>query len=888
MYVHRVTRRRSTSPHEAAPRWGIGKRLLLGLLVAAPLAGLAFYAGAAAQRTGRLAGYGKLLSKPLDAAFNYGSALVRPPEGLEHIHIDIRFQHYQKLLDRRAEALKVGFLIRKEGDYVPGQIRVGDETLPIKLRLKGDLLDHLRGDRWSFRVRVRRGEQFHGMRRFSLQHPRTRAYVWEWAVLEAMRREDVLSPRYGFLEVTLNGKPLGIYAYEEHFGKELLENQARRESVIVKFNESWRWEEMASTGGRTKRFMYWGNAPIDAFDEQTVAANPNLSNYYESAVANLEGFRQGRSEACDVFDCERVARLWAVADLMGASHALHWINLRYYFNPVTSRLEPIAFDCLGGYRQSHIAGTGDPEQPASEGKDEPNSLFMSDPRFVRLYVQALQRVGDPRYLESLRDEISDGVRANLRLLHREWPWEDFDWGVLESNRALIRSMLDPPAALVARFDRSALAEGDRLRLRLANPLAFPVEILGVEWDGRELPVSAAEAVGLPRTLPGKPTRGILEWTALEVVAPEEDRSDVDGAVAAPGPSVAQRLLGLEVRHRILGDERVRSSPVLQGPSEIVLHGAPLPAAGSRVLDGEYPFAVVDEERRRIELQPGSWEVEGDLVVPPGWRLAAGPGTTLRFEEEAVLLSYSPLELVGAEEAPVVLDAAATTWGGLQVIQAHEESRLEHLLVRNTAAVARTGWVLTGGMTLYESPFTLLRSTIEDAHGEDALNVIRSEFRIADCLIRRTAFDAVDIDFGRGSFERTRLTEIGNDAVDFSGSEIRIEDLVVLEAGDKGVSVGEASQLTLVGARIEKAGIGIASKDRSVLRADGCEIVGCKIAVTAFQKKPEYGGGHAYLTGTRLVDNETDFLVETGSSVVVDDVPVAKNAERVADALYSDQ
>jgi len=48
------------------------------------------------------------------------------------------------------------------------------------------------------------------MKQFSIHHPNTRNYVYEWIFHQALKREGVLSLRYDFIEVTLNGKFLDI------------------------------------------------------------------------------------------------------------------------------------------------------------------------------------------------------------------------------------------------------------------------------------------------------------------------------------------------------------------------------------------------------------------------------------------------------------------------------------------------------------------------------------------------------------------------------------------------------------------------------------------------------------------------------------------------------
>ena len=162
-------------------------------------------------------------------------------EKVPQLNIDIKFKHYQKLIAKRDRALESGVLVKEEDDYVPAKIRFKNESYKVKVRLKGDWTDHLEGDKWSFRVHVKGDNHIMGMSRFSIQHPRTRNFESEMLFFEALRREGILVPRYFFVEVAINGKNVGLMALEEHFSKELLETQGRREGVIVRFNEDMFW-----------------------------------------------------------------------------------------------------------------------------------------------------------------------------------------------------------------------------------------------------------------------------------------------------------------------------------------------------------------------------------------------------------------------------------------------------------------------------------------------------------------------------------------------------------------------------------------------------------------------------------------------------------------------
>jgi len=133
----------------------------------------------------------------------------------ERIMIDIKHKHFQKLAYKRKIAMEKGILLTDDTDYVPASIRYNGKTTEVKLRLKGDWTDHLLGEKWSFRIKVKGDNTLFGMKQLSIHHPKTRNFVYEWLLHRTLRREDVLALRYDFIEVTINGKDLGVYALEE-------------------------------------------------------------------------------------------------------------------------------------------------------------------------------------------------------------------------------------------------------------------------------------------------------------------------------------------------------------------------------------------------------------------------------------------------------------------------------------------------------------------------------------------------------------------------------------------------------------------------------------------------------------------------------------------------
>ena len=63
-----------------------------------------------------------------------------------------------------------------------------------------------------------------------------------------------------------------------------------------------------------------------------------------------------------------------------------------------------------------------------------------------------------------------------------------------------------------------------------------------------------------------------------------------------------------------------------------------------------------------------------------------------------------------------------------------------------------------------------------------------------------------------------FSNVGGDAVDVSGGNVRLSDMLIKDVRDKGISAGEGSKVNIESSKISKVGVGIASKDGSEVKA----------------------------------------------------------------------
>ncbi len=776
--------------------------------------------------------------------------------GLPTLYVEIAPDGWARITAKREEALRRGILVVGKKDYVPATLRYGDHLLEAEIRLKGDWIDHLFYDKWSFRVRIKGREGVEGMRLFSLQDPGRRSYLNEWLFLENLRREGNLAVRYRFVHLVLNGESKGIYAIEESFAKELLESQQRREGPIIRWDEDLMWTYRALYDDQLIPRGVNDYHLLDVFDSARWSEGTTAMAEVATAEGLLRAVAEGRRPASEVFDAGAMGRFLAQSTLWCAPHGLIWHNLRFYYDPVAARLEPIAYD-------------SDVFDCQLDQVEVPQELFYGDPRLRRAYVEEAWRISDPAYLDEVERTYSTAHRQLREALEPEFGEEVLapPWATLRERQRLMREVLQPYRTVYAYTtlpNPPALHPSGPLTLAVGNLLDLPVEIIALEIDGERYPVErnwldAGEAAFtdgetvILRSLPeAAPTMPMLTLhLPADLIPPRADLH------------LITRLWGLEEEHR---------EPILRRYPDPLLVGPQPPAPSVEEALARHPFLEVVSGTTALRVKPGTWNVTGDLVVPRGYTLLISAGTTLRFGEGAILLSRAPLHSEGTADAPVQLLPRRQRWGGVIVLEAGAPSYWHHTLVSATTGITREGWLVSGGTTFYRSPVRMSQCHLLHSHAEDTLNVVRTTFELNEDEFGWTASDALDVDFGQGTVERSSFHDVGGDAVDVSGTEVRVADCRMARIADKGVSAGEASRVAVEGGSLDDVGMGIVSKDLSFVSARQVAIRTPRIAaLAAYVKKPVYGP--ATLIAEQLHLAETDAahrtLVQAGCTLRLD-------------------
>jgi hypothetical protein len=773
--------------------------------------------------------------------------------------IDIKFKNYQKISNKREEAWSQGHLTTGPDDYVPAKIRYKDKTVKVNLRLKGDGLDHLGPDKWSLRIKVKGGEALFGMRKFSIQHPMTREYEREILFLKALEREGIMVLRYFFVNVSLNGKNIGMMALEEHASKELLESQGRRDAPIIKFEDSSFWQ-VANTA-TSYFFKNYQLSRVKLVGANLEKKHSSFQSNFKTAVGLLRGFVDGKLSASQVFDSVSTGRYLAVAKVWGAEHSMGTGNGRFYYNPLTARLEIIGHD-----------GSVNISNPISYQEGALTERILEDKEIKSVYRETLRRLNKDFQVGSMLGWARDLQEKNMKILHREF----FSLEELDLNKVRERT------SLAIQFDKGVLREyPDYLKVNYLKGLEGRDALEIINVLPRPVVVTAIKAIDL---LTGKAER-------VKLSVPLDPNFTIDKSRAGSNPQVKKVFLdksynlreyNIQVHSKIEGDQKNRVyDAALYYPS---LDKIPVLDQSAEQVLSRFSF-ITQLNLDTLLIKKGRWNVDDWLFIPSGFKLVIPEGTVLRFHSSVGLVARGSVLINGTEDEPVILrgygvGANNSSWQGVFVSNTREASVWSNVMVLDTAGISKDGWNVSAGVTFYQAEAVLEHVSFLRNSCEDALNIVRSKFRLDSVKIKNALSDGFDADFSEGFVSGGRFEGVGSvgggDAIDVSGTTIDIVGTEFKDIQDKAVSVGENSTLVATKLLIESAGVGVASKDGSQVTLTDSVIKNSKKAIMmAYNKKKEYGPGTIFAKNIKAQNLPELALVQKGSRISIDGVDLAE-------------
>lgn len=363
--------------------------------------------------------------------------LTRPPKfNLDKLHINISKNEYAVLEKFRENALEVGHLDRSPNDFVPASFNYNNDSFNGKLRLKGDYLDHLKENKWSFRIKLDKPMK-DGLQVFSVQSPESRGFLNSYVYHQLLKEEGVLTNEFRFIEVFVNGKTWGIYCLEEHLTSRMISSQSKPNGVLLKFTDDsfFSVDEDANTDGLIKeaKIKVYGTAKKDKAHKNNVKLAEGIIKNYQYRI----------DSTYNDFNPHQTGLYYALCDLTTAYHAMGWINIRFYFNFETKKMEPVGYDAYPvlnwgkPYLGKHAYTTGlDSFETKMIVYNALKNKAISD-----VYYIALNRITQPDYITTFMDKHHSELIFLEGEIQKEYNYE-YDYNFISDRAKEIQAALN--------------------------------------------------------------------------------------------------------------------------------------------------------------------------------------------------------------------------------------------------------------------------------------------------------------------------------------------------------------------------------------------------------------------------------------------------------------
>lgn len=826
---------------------GLGSLGLVGLLL---LFFIAFNYGGHLYKTAQTQYLNQTLKQLVNLDFSFLNNYAKGQfAALDEVKIDLKFKHLMRLNYLREQAAKERFIRPAYKDEsFPAQLTYQGKTYQVKMSLTGKMSrEHLgHPSKWSFQVKVKGSETIAGMRRFGLLIPTARGNLTDWLSFELMKEKELMGLRVDFVSVSINGKSNGIFYLEERFDKHLIENNRLREGIIFKLE---------------KELKPYGEAKLMQ-DPATRAQLLLLKQMWQEVAS-------GELPPHQFFDLKKMAKLFAIADLLNNQHPLSKENLRFYFNPVTGLVEPIAREFQDLEKKAASPLHVFLEKPSLytshfwHRQESIIGLIYNNADFKRHYIAEAEMLINKEYLDDFFTKRAEKLEVILQKVYRTWPYYSVPKAALYKNQARIKSILSPEKeALLAYFGKKS---GDYLSLHFRN---------------QDLPLNVL-FISLQDSIFFYPEKTVIVDSEVKdgIQLPQPFRFKIPPGVTwddnlIPNLKVHYQLLGSNAGEKVV--QVITENKYLK--SEFAL---PNVLADSPSHYGSFDFIQVLSDGNTLHIPAGKWVISEDLLIPRQKRLQIAAGAEIDLVNGSKIISYSPISSFGTKEQPVIIQSTDASGKGLLVFGATERSFLSYTYFKRLVGSRYKNTRVESPVCFYQTPVTIFAGKFSQLlAGESYLQILETDYSIDEASFTNIKANALVTYAGNGKISNTRFVNIGENAIDASASTLQLNYLYLNGIGDIGIRIAEKSEVKANWIDLRQAQTGIVGVDESIITLSDIKLSKSQTGLSILENQWEYGPAQIVATRLHIEETKSPYYLSPHSTLILNGRTIQKNGEEL--------
>lgn len=818
------------------------------------------------------------------------------------LNLNISFKNQINLENQRNKALEKFGMFNDSTVFkeVNAAISFNNDLIKTNIRLKGDRKSHwFEKDRTSYKLDLKGDKKLLGMEKFSLQKPRVRNYIHEWLFYELLGKIDLIKLNYKFVNLSINGASSQLYALEESFDKILVERNKKRNGPIFSLHEEFSTEVK--------------KAKFEVYNKKSWLSGKNLE-FTQTSRKKLEIFFKNENSSLNIFDTEKWASFFAITDLNYYPHARAAKSVKFFYNPVSAKFEPIGYDAhrsVPNYNKNIKSWYNLPIQNSFQdalnckknlknciengGRSNGNYLvyrFFFDhfgnlnKEFFQKYKTAVLKVSSIEFLDSFFSEREKQIEKINSLIYDDYFFVDHNY------------FYGPGLYYFSKED---------IYIRAKNLQVFfenNIQKIFVEQENDKIIITNTNHNNLGLK--------IIELTCQNKTTSQNQIFKINKSINSNN----QILMLSEISNTLkIKCTYIKFSKAENIFFEKIIH--------QNIDSSSFEKTKIDEklflnyftvDKNQIFPKSKNTIIDKNIIIPKNYSVQISPGDQILFKDNSFIFSYSPWHVNGKEKKVIISGLKNDFGGGILILDTNKPSIFENVEISYLSGLnnklknyinpfaerkneneestfqnsfSNSNQILYGAINFYNAEALLKDINFKNICSEDVVNIISSNFLIKNSSFEDNCSDAIDIDFGKGKLINLEFKNIGNDAIDFSGSNVELKNINLENISDKLISAGENSNIKIDNLVGKNANIGIASKDGSLSTLQNITIDNVKIGLASYIKKNEYGPGKIVAENTKINDAWKNGLTDDNSKIILNNNLLNAKSKNLVRFIYGE-
>ena len=745
---------------------------------------------------------------------------------LENLYLDIDQKSILNLeLQRELRSKNGGELPDKNKIMVKAKIKNKDEDYKVKIRTKGVRLIHWENkDETSYKIDIRGEKKLWGMEEFSLQKPITRNYTYEYLFHKLLGHVGLANIKYFFVNLYLNNEDLGVYAVEESFSKELIERQSRRNGPIFSTRD-----ELGELFPNIAFELYSRDYWIEE-KRQLIRNLFSILNNIKDKNFNINNY----------FDLDKWAKYFAIIDLTGTYHGSILKSVKLYYNPITALFEPIGYDLHKGagiFDNFIIMDFLQEKTPASRiacswicRHEEWYFKFLKTKsgklnyEFIGKYIEYLEKYSDEKFVVNFLKEHNEELSSYNNEIYKDYSksdrvnWKGAGFFVYDKDYLLNRAKLIKSRINIIDLQNIEVSKSDNLLyFEDHHTSSFPIKAKTTDCENK---------------------KDIRDFFFA-------------GSMSIRFNTTCNKIILKDYKDNIIIKDLKNYYNVNTDKKKAT-------------------FKNLNESKYVTKISDNEYFINSDLTIKENTLIDKNQKFTLKKNKSINIINSSSLFIEGDfiflndEENYTAISSTDST-GSL--VFNNNNFDLKNIIFANLSKPNLENYILYGGVNFINSNLKLENIIIKNSKNEDGINIINSNSELTNIFFNNINADALDVDFGEINFKNIHCEDIGNDCLDVSGANVYGENLTSINVSDKGLSVGEKSNIKIKNMKFFSNHIALAVKDGSSAFLDNIKLKENVYDIALFNKKNEFG--KPTLTINKLEPiNEKKIIQSIGTNLLI--------------------